>query len=207
MKSLSTLKLSLFVSTVASSLVLAASAMAANTDWPFPENPKAPATPNPFFDVGTCKIVSQGLIVVPGLSTNPAGTSHFGETIDLSYTLVNQDPTMILDMKGTTGAGKPDTRKIETILGVSIGSDYQSFSYYAPNQTDELRSFTIDLEVTERTKNDVAVKAILSTLAQSKAKDRSGKEFIRTNTTRYLCDLKPMYVLKTGPLNAKGSGK
>ncbi len=181
MKSRIALALSLFVSSFA---------LAAGTDWPFPEGPKPPAGPNPVYDLGTCKIISHGLLVIPGESKNPVDSSHFGETLSLSYTIFDHDAVLTLDMVGTTGSGKPNTRKIETKLAVSMGSDYQSFSYVAPNAADELRSFTADMEVTERTKNDVATKAILSTLAKTKAKDRAGKEFIRTNTARYLCDLK-----------------
>lgn len=183
-------KLSLLLLPLVSTMIVATSSHANVSDWPFPEPPKGPATPNPITDLGSCKIITDGLIVIPGLAADPVNTSHFGDEVQLSETITGRDLILILDLKGTTGAGNPNIRKIETRLGSMVGSDYRSYFYEASNATDELRGFTADLEIIEHTSNDAPKRAILSTLSRSTAKNRTGKEFIRTMTARYFCDLK-----------------
>jgi hypothetical protein len=177
---------------IAMSIGWSSTALTAAAEWPFPTDPSKPAETYPIQDLGTCKIITEGLVVVPGNSKDPKGTVHFGSTATLTYQVVARDAVLTVVFEGRNGLGKPVSNKFETKLGVSIGTDYNSFSYDAADAADELRELIVDLEVTERTKNDIATKAILSTLARSNAVNpRTGASFVRTNTARFLCDLKP----------------
>lgn len=173
--------------------VFAAPAFAAGgPEWPFPETPKNPQPPPAPVDLGTCKIITDGLIVIPGSSADPKNTSHFGQTAKLQSVLTPAGLILRVELTGTNSMGKPNIQTLDLDLASSIGGDYMSFGYYTKSTTDEIRWIRAELEFTERNAKDQVTKALLSTLVQQKAPDsRTGKMIDRSYTARYFCDVIP----------------
>lgn len=189
----STLTLALTASTsLAISLSPFKALAAGGPEWPFPESPKNPAPRPAPVDVGSCKIITDGLIVIPGSSKDPLSTSHFGQTAKLQSVLAEQGLVLRVEFTGQNSVGKTNTQTIDLDLASSIGTEYMSFGYYSKTPADEIRWIRAELEFTERNSKDQATKALLSTLVQQKAPDaRTGKMIDRSYTARYFCDLIP----------------